>query len=199
MRYLILLVMLSSCVSIIDLDSVEPPQEHVGAWSERAVQIHAGCGDDADSYSGSGTIVDPHQILSAWHIVESCPDGALTATLADGIKIDISVRAASISSDMVLFQTNTDLGIGVQPTAKVYRGDVACMAAAYPKRKVLCGHVLAINRATDMFNGWISVTTKSGNSGAGVFNAEGELVGIVTHNVVLDGAQNGGVFTTVLR
>lgn len=198
MRHLaVLSIALASCVSIIDLDSVEPPHEFVDAQSLKAVGVHVDCGKDKDSFRGSGVIVDRHHIMTAWHIIEACPTGDITAALPDGSVIEATAWAALVGADLLILETDTDLGMGAQPIADIDEGDITCMSAVYPERVMRCGHAILVHKGTAMFNVWHSVTTLSGNSGAGVYDEFGSLVGIVTHDFKLHGKHQGGVFTTI--
>ena len=67
----------------------------------------------------------------------------------------------------------------VTRTATVEPGDSVCSAVANPERRVQCGEVVEpLEHGAAFHDTGISVP---GNSGSGVFDVDGNLVGIVTH------------------
>ena len=154
-----------------------------------AVRIDTMCGS-----SGSGVIVSRAQVLTALHVVLSCPMGRLAVTDADG-----TVRLAELEiatnrdvARLVLAEGEPDFPIGSIPRVKPARvGARVCISAAAPKRGRACGTVrkVAPNPTGGVEH---SAPTVPGNSGSGLYDAYGSLVGIV---VWRDLRREGGMAT----
>jgi S1-C subfamily serine protease len=163
-----------------------PQRQHgrtVAQQYSNAVQIAVACGEDL--FGGSGVIVGPRTILTAYHVV-AC-NNPLVAVLAPGVKEQpktVKVLSYSESEDLALLELSSDaesftnyLPVSYGPLPKL--GDRVCGAHGVPKIGRVCGEVqpYADKPGDIVFTGIVD----HGNSGSGLYDSHGRLVGIITH------------------
>lgn len=156
-----------------------------------AVEISAMCVQDDGNgggaivgWGGSGVIVSRTRILTAAHVAAThgmfC---VFSATTIDGkermiqpavVLPDFDLASMTILDDEEPFDFSP-LAYGVKPTL----GDTVCAAVAVPWRGHKCGEVQPDSTPPGDIKFFVVV--EPGNSGSGLYNARGELVGIVTH------------------
>lgn len=142
-------------------------------------------------WNGSGVIVSRTRVLTAAHVADSrgmfC---AFSAKTIDGkermIQTDVSLpdldlAAMTIFDDEVPFDFSP-LAYGAKPLL----GDNVCAAVANPWRGHKCGEVQP--DASTPGDIKFLIVVEPGNSGSGVYNDAGELVGIVTHRFFCGGS-----------
>jgi S1-C subfamily serine protease len=174
----------------------EPPGLPPAAQLAGAVTVQAFCADGGGT--GSGVIVGPRHVLTAWHVARmACPTTyeAEIHTPA-GETRRARLVGADRDADLALLELDRPVAFSV-PTVGPPPAidDRVCMQANYPYAIRRCGlvgryHTDAELRAAskkdpryppdagDMSH---DVTTEPGNSGAGVYDRQGRLVGIVTY------------------
>lgn len=156
-----------------------------------AVEISAVCIQDDGAgggaivgRGGSGVIVSRTRILTAAHVAAShgmfC---VYSATTIDGkermiqpaVELpDLDLAAMTILDGEAPFDFSP-LAYGGKPML----GDTVCAAVAVPWRGHKCGEVQPDSTAPGDIK--FIIVVEPGNSGSGVYNARGELIGIVTH------------------
>lgn len=139
---------------------------------------------DSSIWHGSAVVVDPYYAITAAHVVD-CPPPAVTQRVLVGYTRDAmqpaTVDRMSVDSDLARLRVEFPFE-GVRPAAEmgsVFAGDAICIAAAHPERLWSCG---AVQTHTNWIRNDIGHTapTRAGNSGSGVYDVHGRLVGIVT-------------------
>lgn len=152
---------------------------------------------------GSGVIVDERHVLTAYHVVECPVIPAVVIQLEDGRTRHVFVQREERTGDLALLTLvsaqDFDLGLTrpiITPAPPV--GEPVCAAVASPAREWNCGNVTAHDDtpANDIAH---DAQTRHGNSGAGVYDSHGDLVGIVTElQMCADGTEFcGGHFTSL--
>jgi S1-C subfamily serine protease len=145
-------------------------------------------------YRGTGIALGPRRVLTAGHMAD-CNVQGLYVELPNGSHAFASVIWLSRARDLALLSIpNGSLGdtLASPEVAAVKIGETVCAHVADPKVDTLCGVVTSVGGpgGRDVnFTGAV----QHGNSGAGVFNAQGKLVGIIT----AIGSKGDGVFTSV--
>lgn len=136
---------------------------------------------------GSGVLIDARHVLTAEHVVACTYLSDLHVTLNDGRRIKPRVVGTWPEHDIALLELPVDvLGIDyamLAPPPKV--DDVVCTSVAWPKRGGACGQIDS-NDGSTRWDLRYSAPIVPGNSGGGLYDASGHLVGIVTgYNTVL--------------
>lgn len=150
---------------------------------KRCVLFEENAGKIFDHATGTGIVVDATHVLTAAHVV-SCTDDKKPEPRATpvvriehkGLVYYARIARVDTANDTALLVLNQDTLIGddVQlGTPKV--GDAVCASVFVPKREQKCGVITGITARE------ISTTlaVRPGNSGAGLYNQRGELVGVV--------------------
>lgn len=155
-----------------------------------AVEIEAMCvqGNTTEGalvgWHGSGVIVSRTRVLTASHVANKpgivC---AFSATTIDGKMRMVQPAAFLPELDLASLEiVDGEKPFDASPVsygAKPEVGDRVCAAVANPWRGHKCGEVqLPGNLPGDV---QFLIIVEPGNSGSGVYNDAGELVGIVTH------------------
>lgn len=169
------------------------PRVSEASQRARAVAIYFACPAPEHAGAGSGLFVGPNRVLTAAHVV-SC--------LAPGAEFYVrdtfgTVRAAKIEwispgADIALLEVAGDPTDFHMPViAPVEPGSTVCIVAEIPTTTRQCGTVLGI-RGQGGANVAHTARVVPGNSGSGVYDMNGRLVGIVTHKTPV-----GGLFTSL--
>ena len=170
--------------------------------AERAatVAIHAMCAGEEGikAGKGSGVITGEHTILTANHVVACGGISVLFIETLDGNLIEAKVVAQAEEHDIAKLETLEKL-----PKVKPFgwatppkKGAVICAESAVPMRSRKCGNVLHKDKrpGADLEHNAITIP---GNSGSGVFDTRGRLVGIVTMSRSRHGRYVGGLISTL--
>lgn len=173
-----------------------PPEGRTisGQW-DATVAISAQCGDGLHWYTGSGVIVSDDVVLTARHVVAdhyqdngawvNCPNLQITVREIDGTMHDATVEAEA-SSDIARLRivekfTDPPAVLGPRPLL----GENVCMVALRPEPWRRCGETQPTTDSLIRVN----FQVVHGNSGAGVYDTDGRLIGII---VTLDPNAMGG-------
>lgn len=155
---------------------------------------------DGSVKAGSGVLIGPDRLLTAAHVV-ACDgtDPMLILVELHGASTMAGVEVMSTGADIARLQTIDKLEshavlIGPRPAI----GEMVCVAAGAPLgRTRRCGPVerFDADASGDIVH---AVVTEPGNSGAGVYDADGRLVGILSHyRTCVNGQFCGGKATSV--
>lgn len=155
--------------------AIAAPRLETGAGLTVAEQHAAAVRIDACGYYGSGVVIGPGRVLTAAHVVmKACP--FLVVTAADGKRYRAR-RQVAWADDIALVYVSGLATQTVPPIDGIGSGDRVCFAPGAPRRARSCGAVYSV---TSRIGGiYHSAITVPGNSGAGVYDLRGRLVGIV--------------------
>jgi S1-C subfamily serine protease len=182
---------LAACASI----PVVPAQPRGYAERERAaVRVDVACNvyglpgfDDQPHYDdgtmihiGSGVVFDERHVLTAAHVV-ACPTlPGVVLTTYDGRHLIAVVTREDVTADVAVLELATadrlHLDIAPPTRAPVLLGSTVCAEAADPQHETHCGAVEYVSDTTVR----ATFLALHGNSGAGVYDLAGRLVGLVT-------------------
>lgn len=171
---------------------------------EQAVKVTATCLDRVGNgavFFGSGVIVDKNTVLTAGHVAAD-PEGYAcirTVTMMnDHVYVVMPgkiMRDRDLATLKLLFQD-------FDPTYPVIYGpppafgDRVCAMVSYPYWLYRCGEAQTF--AEPPGDRVHTITVEPGNSGSGVYDSHGRLVGIITHRwSCFNGQLCGGKFSTL--
>lgn len=149
------------------------------AQYNRTAMISVACGSMG---FGTGVVIGDDYILTARHVVKNCiKDGGLILVTAFGTEFDgiAMVVAEDKDADIARLYVPGIRGPYVEIGPRPIAGDIVCFTPAFPNRHRVCGEVFS--EAGDVgdeirFSG----IPQPGNSGSGLYDRRGRLVGIVT-------------------
>lgn len=151
-----------------------------------AVEIHEVCvtAERVDVSFGSGVLVSEDDVLTAYHVVDCEGVALLTVILADDRMMAASVAWSDERHDLARVALATPALLDVHdPVVGLADGRV-CAQVAFPRREQRCGEVTEVrDDGTTWGEVRFSAVVQPGNSGGGVYDEEGRLVGIVTSRV----------------
>lgn len=174
---LAILPLLVACVSL----PVVPAAPRGYAERERAaIRLDVAC-ESTGGHTGSGVVTDERHALTAAHVV-ACPEMPLViATTADGRRLFVVVTKEDHARDFAVLELESGdrfhLDVAPPLRAPAVVGSHVCSETAIPVRGSNCGPVIA---AYPDFAHVAAVVMK-GNSGSGVYDMAGRLVGIVVN------------------
>ena len=158
-----------------------------------AVMLHMGCvgvtpeGEFvAQVYDGTGTVIGPHSILTAAHMT-ACPiegfsaiayavdpgDGRLRPFTVDVVVPGADIATLKVADDLSKWLTPVTIG----PVPKF--GETVCESSAAPRPTYRCGLVQAPALGTEDGDIRLDLFIEHGNSGSGLYDSKGRLVGVV--------------------
>jgi len=154
------------------------------------VAVHMTCmtpRGELEQWGGTGIITGPWEVMTASHVAHCDGVGLLSLRGLDGKYISASLVHEDQKHDVAKLRPAVELPSwkwtwGPSPKD----GEVICFESATPRRSRKCGKV----SYTDGLAGAEVRTDASaipGNSGSGVFNAGGQLVGILTRGCIVPG------------
>jgi len=164
-----------------------------GAIAEHVSQV---VGIEACEFVGSGVALPGGRALTALHVVLGCAQYMLTNVVTD--EVAIAELEVATSGDLAILTFDTPMTAAPVRVARAHVGDTVCLLAAYPEIGASCGHVLGVREGRGGIQH--SAPVRKGNSGSGLYNTDGDLVGIVvTCSLGDDGKcnQSGGGATAV--
>ncbi len=164
-----------------------PAEQH-----DTTAKINVACAQLDDDYipikisahTGSGVLVGDHLIVTALHVAH-CADNeimAMVVDMGDGKTHEATLEIALPESDVARIHVADDLGhwlvpVTIGPVPKL--GDRVCESAARPRWTYRCGTVQPSEGDGADGDILIDMTTEFGNSGSALYNARGQLIGIV--------------------
>lgn len=159
-----------------------PKPRTVKQQRETAVSIFTFCPDEQGW--GSGVLLDGRHVLTAAHVVHCGMPILRVETRAGDVRMMHPLKV-DWENDLALIVIDDDelrfpypvpgAVIGPRPP----EGEVVCLESGRPDRARQCGEVLEYGRGAG--NMAHRALTVPGNSGGGVYDESGRLVGIVTH------------------
>lgn len=158
---------------------------------EAVVEVDVSCTDDGPlissitTWHGSGVVVSSSQVLTAWHVVDAAAvTGAncnIAVVLKSGEHVPMTVEVSAVENDMARLDTLELYVFNAPPVELVSPpdpGQWVCAVVAWPERGRRCGEVQDRRDPDGKF--WYDIITEPGNSGGGVYDTSGHLVGIVS-------------------
>lgn len=159
-------------------------------------------GLEATGGVGSGVMIADGSALTALHVVY-CPAQSATilhVTTLDGVKHWATVAAVNSANDIARINVEGVRVSGAVAYGAPEVGSAVCFLAAFPSRIQSCGHVVGVHPVKTQDNGmidvWNSARTVAGNSGAGMYDRRGYLIGLVTNRMTCEGC--GGLATSLI-
>ena len=182
-----------SCAGSFALNARSPAQQH-----QSSVKITVYCmpvTEDGEptidalglpiinGHYGSGTLLSAHEVLTAAH-VQHCPEGNLEIMHVDPGDGKYHLATTDVllpESDVARIHVDDDLGTWFEPVAigpLPEIGDRLCAASAAPRSMYRCWTAQQPSSDADGGIG-LDGNTEFGESGSAVFNAHGQLVGVL--------------------
>lgn len=130
------------------------------------------------TYKCSGVLVSDHQVVTAAHCARA--DAFLTAERRDGTQAIFQIEVIAPAYDFARLETvpgwfgEAPGTPHVGPVPEI--GDQVCLAPVVPRRDHKCGEVQAVYSDGVCHD----ALTEHGNSGGGVYDASGRIIGIVS-------------------
>lgn len=161
-----------------------PPQQLASTYFVQTLCLRV---DGSGSmHGGSAVAVDGHHLLTAQHVI-ACNEGGMAVirvSTEDGRFFEARVQQEWNMKDVAQLYTQMELP-GVSPvgfsTPRV--GEAVCAHVAYPAFGAHCGDVVSISPERLNADIEVAIPIEHGNSGGGVYDSAGMLVGIVTNLV----------------
>ncbi|MEM8579781.1 MAG: trypsin-like peptidase domain-containing protein, partial [Pseudomonadota bacterium] len=133
---------------------------------------------------GSGVVVQPDIIATAWHVIE--PAERIDIRLSDGRVLPAELVAQDVASDIALLRVNADLPPMVFAESPSLADHVCAIGNAYGfGLSVTCGVVSALGVSNAGFNPvedfvQTDAAANPGTSGGALVDDEGHLVGMIS-------------------
>jgi len=179
MKLTAICILLSACVNLPHLD---PAPRSPNAVDSTTVLVESACADDYTDWwskAGTGVAISERHILTAAHVV-SCPalPGVLV-TFPSGRKMNMVVER-----DAAMFEDGSDVArLEIFSAENFNLGIVPPCLAAPVENEALTAHLRDGRTATGTYLGSNVIqymATSHGDSGSGVWNIAGCLVGLVS-------------------
>jgi S1-C subfamily serine protease len=181
------------------------PAGYLGARSpvvqhQDAVALTVVC-ETGQMVIGTGVAIAPDRILTAYHVVSACggEPAAIVAEQGGGAAAIVQVEAVAPLADVarlvtILGATLDAAPVAIGPPPPV--GEPVCVAARHPYSARRCGVVEYVKDGPHGIRS--SAIVEPGNSGSGVYDRHGRLVGIATKMYLcLNGQICGGMATAL--
>jgi S1-C subfamily serine protease len=127
-------------------------------------------------WRGSAVAIGPRLVTTAAHVIPCGRAALVLLTLGDGRKVPAYVSVTLEREDLAVLLPTVDVTEHRLRLAPARPGP-ACFVAAAPARGIHCGRIARVYAGGVIVH---TATTAHGNSGAGLFDSSGALVGIVT-------------------
>lgn len=187
------LVLLGCCPTTQPAPAAPSPSTVVNVEYQRAVRVDVDCGLGLTP-NGTGVRVGGHTVLTALHVVQ-CDVKSVAVVDQDGKSYEAKVQGAA-PFDVARLEAKDLPALPQLEIGSVDVGSRACAAVYLPERGRRCGEVWPNIEGQD--SGWMHVdfVAEHGNSGAGVWDEEGRLVGILVHLRWCKGTEDNGQVCT---
>ncbi len=157
-----------------------------------AVVVATPCG------TGSGVLVDDTHVLTAGHMTR-CQFNIAVVVDKAGVVYQTRLVHLDTRNDLALFEIPKFTHAKPPVVAEPKLLSRVCAANGFPHREQTCGTIWKITKEEEA-NVYHTIPTAHGNSGSGVYDALGRLIGIVTNLELCDikpDGQCGGRFTSL--
>lgn len=159
----------------------------------RTTELMVICSDG--QFTGSGVIVGPDTVLTATHVVD-CNGLVLVRDVVTDVVFVAEVASNLDGDDIAQLYVPGIRGPAVRIGKRPEPGDTVCAFVGNPNRWRVCGEVY-VEKGKEgeiLFSGVV----QPGNSGSGVYNSDGDLVGIISISLLCRNGQFcGGGFTSI--
>lgn len=130
---------------------------------------------------GSGVRIGGHSILTAEHVVD-CPVGVAKVTVKDvESRVHDARVVATLSADVARLEVDDLPTMSRLAIAAPELGTQACAVVGVPEPGRVCGEIEPSRTSPGPGRLRVRFVAEHGNSGAGVFNEEGVLIGILVY------------------
>lgn len=148
-----------------------------------AVYIETDCGR-----TGTGVLVSPTQVITAHHVVNCATYPKLKHTLKikvvmyEGFATTATYEVVDPGRDLARLRLRDPFPTSPVSIGYATRGGIACAVTAVPERAIRCARVVALSNVKRLYG---DIRTNHadlwfGNSGSGVYDGDGRLIGIST-------------------
>lgn len=170
-----------------------PRLRDAAARSAATIQLQRECtsGDlflntlDVDGAYGSGVMISERDAITAAHVVRCEGRLRLHTITVDGRRIAAEVVSTDVDHDLATIRLLSPAHLGISPPVLAHPSGVLCVSPAYPARTPACGAATAnYYDGTSAGEIHFGAVVRPGNSGGGVYDEEGRLVGIATTRVL---------------
>lgn len=142
---------------------------------------------EACSAAGSGVNLGNGYALTALHVVVGCSAYVVTESISEKAstgELDLAHRF-----DVARIKLEDSIPSSPVTIARVVPGQTVCAMVAHPLLLVRCGHVRSVAEGRGGIEH--SVPVDKGNSGGGLYDTSGSLVGIIVTCNLTDGKCDG--------
>lgn len=147
---------------------------------------------------GSGVLVDGKHALTTGHVVR-CKEGTLVSVIVG--EMPSAIEEADWEHDVVVLRLSHPVTVPTLHVSAPVPDTLLCSENAWPLIVRKCGLLREVRErdvAGLLVDLDLALPVVHGNSGAGLFNEEGALVGLVTHGQI-PGGPPGGLGTSLSR
>lgn len=181
--YVLAIGTLAGCCGVL---RAVTPARSTGDERSATVQISIRCADapGVPLKWGSGVVVSANQVLTAAHVVTAqCERTVVYASQPDNIGRRMRIELISLTADVARLRIADDgefADLTPSRIAPPTHGEFVCISTGVPRRDIHCGALE--ERFDKRMSGdlSISIPVEHGNSGSGLYDRRGRLLGIVT-------------------
>lgn len=162
------------------------PSRTFDAQKLTAVHVYKTCIDlvqlKVKFWRGSGVLTSRNEVITAKHVVNAngftCIGPRLRVKTSDGVSFAVKEKREHETLDVAWLTLSAPAKFHVPPVGRswVKKDDVVCLTARAPTVEQSCGHVIKVDGRNFRHDTWV----RAGNSGSGVYDVSGRLVGIVS-------------------
>lgn len=162
---------------------------------------------DVRGATGSGVVLGGRRILTALHVVRCQYLADIHVILNDGRRLRAFVEREWPGHDIARLTVYEEISMTSAPIARLPLPDhPVCSSFSYPSKGGSCGVVESVREKSlcqsDHGSIWcndaaVTFDVTKGNSGGGVYDIDGNLVGIVTGSNGIGGISMGGFISSL--
>jgi S1-C subfamily serine protease len=173
MRSILLAALVATACNCRLPAEAETPEQDLNALAARIGQIvHI---DACFRAVGSGVNLGNGHALTAFHVLAGCSTYVVTNAITD--RVEVGELDTANRFDLARIKLSAPIPGPAVHVASTKPGDIVCGMVAFPDLMVRCGHVLQVS---DERGGIVhTVPVQKGNSGGGLYDTAGNLVGII--------------------